>query len=305
MKVLIGTSSFGVADSAPLNRLKDAGLEPVLNPYGRKIADNELPALLSGGVVGLIAGLETLDRKVLTGSRLKVISRVGVGMSNVDLAAAADLGILVYSTPDAPTQAVAELTLGAMLSLLRQVPTMDRDMHDGKWVKRLGLQLDHRTVAIIGFGRIGRRLATLLEPFGARVLVVDPMLSETTVDGYAVLPLDEALTQADVVSVHAGGEECILDAQAFERLKDDAYVLNASRGPCVDEDALVAALDNGKVVGAWLDVFDDEPYEGPLAGYDNVILTPHIGSNTVECRVEMEAEAVENLINGLTQAGVL
>jgi D-3-phosphoglycerate dehydrogenase len=304
MKILIGTSSFGVADDAPLRTLEAAGVDVVMNPYGRKIDDAELPVLLSDDTVGIIAGLETLDRPTLSASGLRVVSRVGAGMSNVDLEAALDLGVLVYSTPDAPTEAVAELTLGAMLSLLRELPAMDRDLHAGKWVKRLGRQLDQRTVAIIGFGRVGRRLASLLALFGARVVVVAPSLEETHADGLPVLTLDNALAQADIVSVHASGDERILDERAFALMREGTLVLNAARGACVSEPALIAALDSGRVAGAWIDTFEQEPYAGPLAAYDNVLLTPHVGSNTVECRVEMEQDAVDHLLTGLAKLGL-
>ena len=305
MKVLIGTSTFGVADDAPLRRLADLGLTVVLNPYARKIAEDELSALLDEDTVGLIAGLETLDRSILTGSHLKAISRVGVGMSNVDQNAARNLGIAVYLTPDAPTQAVAELALGSLLALLRHLPEMNRDMHGHRWTKQLGLQLSDRTLAIVGFGRIGRRLASLVAAFGTRVVVVDPFVDETTSGGYPVLPLYEALEQVDVVSVHVGGDSAVLDGAAFAHLRDGSYVLNASRGGCVDEAELVKALTSGKVAGAWVDTFETEPYDGPLCDQPNVLLTPHIGSNTAEARVQMEAEAVENLVDGLKKAGVL
>ena len=304
MKILIGTSSFGVADDAPLRTLEAAGIDVVMNPYGRKIDDAELPALLSDDTVGIIAGLETLDRPTLSTSGIRVVSRVGAGMSNVDLEAARELGVLVYSTPDAPTRAVAELTLGAMLSLLRQLPPMDRDMHAGKWVRRLGRQLDQRTVAIIGFGRVGRRLASLLAPFGTRVVVVAPSLEEVHTDGLPVLTLDDALAQADIVTVHASGDERILDERAFSLLRERTLVLNAARGACISEPALIAALDSGRVAGAWIDTFEQEPYSGPLAAYDNVLLTPHVGSNTIECRVEMEQDAVDHLLTGLAKLGL-
>jgi D-3-phosphoglycerate dehydrogenase len=304
LKILIGTSSFGLADDAPLRTLAAAGIDVVMNPYGRKINDAELPALLTDDIVGLIAGLETLSRPMLSTSSVRVISRVGAGMSNVDLPAAHDLGILVYSTPDAPTQAVAELTLGAMLSLLREIPAMDRDLHAGSWVKRLGRQLDQRTVAIVGFGRVGRRVAALLAPFGTRVVVVAPSMEEANVDGLPVLTLEDALAQADIVTVHASGEEPILDEHAFALMHEGTLILNAARGGCVSEPALIAALDAGRVAGAWIDTFETEPYAGPLTAYDNVLLTPHVGSNTVECRVEMERDAVDHLLMGLAKAGL-
>jgi D-3-phosphoglycerate dehydrogenase len=148
-------------------------------------------------------------------------------------------------------------------------------------------------------------LASLLAPFGTRVIVVDPLSDETTPQGVSVMSLHDALERADVVSIHVSGDKRILGEAEFAHLKDGSYVLNASRGGCVDESALLAALVSGKVAGAWVDTFEQEPYDGPLCHHPNILLTPHIGSNTAEARVQMEAEAVENLIDGLTQAGVL
>ena len=300
-RVLIATSTFGQADATPLEMLRDAGIDAFTNPYGRKLSRSEVTQLLAEDVVGLIAGLESLDREILTASHLKVISRVGAGMSNVDQEAAGELGILVYSTPDAPTNAVAELTVGALLSLLRDIPAMDRSVHGGGWEKRLGMEVQGRTVAIVGFGRIGRRLAELLTPFGATIVAVDPRFDETAA-GYPILPLDEALRRADVVSVHVSGDECILDTRALSLMRDGGLVLNASRGGVIDEQALIGALEKGRIAGAWIDTFDEEPYTGPLRAYPQVLLTPHVGSFTAESRIQMEREAVENLINGLAQA---
>jgi len=305
LKVLVSTSSFGVADDSPLRRLVELGLTPVLNPFARTVTQAELPELLTSDTVGLIAGLEMIDRPALAASQLKVISRVGVGMSNIDQDAARDLGILVYSTPDAPTQAVAEMAMGSLLALLRRIPEMNRDMHAHRWVKQMGHQLSDCTVAIVGFGRIGQRLASLLTPFGARILVVQPGLGQVISGGLSVLPLHEALSQADVVSIHASGNALILDREAFLHLKQGSYVLSSARGGCVDEQELLKALDSGQVAGAWVDTFGVEPYEGPLCEHPRVLLTPHVGSNTVEARVRMEEGAVVNLLDGLTKAGVL
>ena len=301
-RVLIGVSSFAEADDRPLGRLRSAGLGVTPNPFGRRLTGPEVSELMASDVVGLIAGLEPLDRGVLAGSHLRVVSRVGAGLSNVDLDAARDLGIDVRSTPDAPTEAVAELTLGAALALLRGLPAMDRAMHDGRWERHLGAQLGGKTVVIVGFGRVGRRVAELLAPFGARVLVVDPNLDPSQTAGYPLLPLSEALPQAEVLTLHASGEDRLLDAAAFAAMADGVFVLNAARGGLIDEAALAAALDSGKVAGAWLDTFVDEPYAGPLRAYSNVLLTPHAGSDTRECRARMEMEAVENLLEALGKA---
>jgi len=293
-KVLIGPSSFAVLDSAPKERLIKSGFEVIDNPFKRKLTKSELIELLPG-VEGLIAGLETIDREALEKSDLKVISRCGSGLSNVDLVAAKDLGIKVCYTPFGPTTAVAELTIGAMLSLIRMIPQMDYALHRGEWSKKIGFQLEGKTVAIIGFGRIGRRVAELLLPFKVKIIVVDSFLKET-VDGYEILPLDEALPQADIITIHSSGEECILNTREFSLMETGVFLLNAARGGLISEEALLEALREGKVAGAWLDTFTNEPYSGSLCQYQNVILTPHIGSYTYECRRQMETEAVENLI---------
>lgn len=298
-KVLIGPSSFGDADPAPLRLLERAGLQVLPNPYRRRLSKEELIALLSDDVVGILAGQESLDRDVLCRSRLRVISRVGAGMSNVDVEAAHELGIEVRSTPDAPTEAVAELTLGALLSLLRNVPQMNQALHEGRWVKSIGVQLEGKTVAVVGFGRIGRRVAELLRPFRVRLLVVDPFVPAIPPGTGERVTLEEALPVADIITLHSSGEDCLLDAQAFERMKPGVFLLNAARGGLIDDVAFLRAVERGTVAGAWLDAFWEEPYKGPLCRHPNVLLTPHVGSYTAECRLRMETEAVENLLDAL------
>ena len=296
-KVLIGPSSFADADRAPLDRLISSGFQVIANPVKRKLDKSELRALLGEGPVGLIAGLEPLDRDVLTGSTLKVISRCGSGMTNVDLVAARELGIKVFNTPSAPANAVAEMTLGCLLGLLRHVTAANTSMHARAWEKRLGAELRGKTVAVVGYGRIGQQVGRLLLAFGAEVVAVDPVRPETAEARW--LPLDDALRVADVVTIHASGEECLLGAREFGLMKPGACLLNAARGGLIDEQALLEALDGGRIARAWLDTFREEPYRGPLCDYPQVMMTPHLGSYTAECRRSMEMEAVENLLRGL------
>lgn len=303
IKILIGPSSFAELDKTPLNRLKDAGCCIIDNPYKRKLTKPELLALLEDDVVGLIAGLEPLDREVMEKSHIQVVSRVGTGISNVDIEAARDLGIRVFNTPDAPTNAVAELTIGAMLSLLRMIPQMDQALHDGQWQKKVGVQLQGKTVAVIGFGRIGRRVAELLSPFGVKILVVDPYVDESACAGYRKVAIEAALSEADIVSIHSSGHDCIIGEKEFALMKKKVYLLNVARGGVVSEKSLVNAIEDGTVAGAWLDTFEEEPYKGPLCNYRNVVLTPHVGSYTAECRLQMENEAVDNLLNYLKKPG--
>lgn len=298
-KILIGPSSFAETDKTPLNRLIAAGYEVIDNPFKRKLTKNELFELLTHDVIGILAGLEPLDREVLQHSQLRVVSRVGSGMSNVDINAAKELDIAVCSTPNGPTVAVAEMTLGALLSLLRMIPLMDQALHGGKWLKKVGSQLEGKTVAIVGFGRIGRRVAELLVPFRVKLLVVDPFLTVDAVGDFIRLPLAEALPQADIVTLHSSGEECLIGEREIALMKSGVFILNVARGVLISEVALVKAIEEKKVAGAWLDTFREEPYSGPLCKFHNVVLTPHVGSYTLECRKQMETEAVDNLINVL------
>lgn len=293
-KVLLGPSSFAAGDDAPRRRLIEAGFELVENPYGRKLTKDELFELLPG-VTAILAGLEPLDAEVMERSELKVISRCGSGMSNVDLEAAKRIGVEVRNTPDAPVTAVAELTVGCLIAVLRGVGPMDRALHARGWEKRVGRQLKGATVVVVGYGRIGQATAALVRAFGATVIVVDPCRTGSC-DGSEVMPLAEALPHADAVVLHCGGEERIIGEAEIASMRRGAVICNAARGGVLDEEAVAAALASGQLGGVWLDVFSIEPYTGPLCDADNALLTPHVGSYTAECRFAMEMEAAENLI---------
>ncbi len=300
--ILIGPSTFGERDRSPLDRIAAAGFGIIENPFKRRLTRPELVELLKPNVVGLVAGLEPLDADVLRRSRLKVVSRVGSGMANVDMDAARELGISVHSTPSGPTEAVAELTVGALLALMRMVPEMDAELHAGRWAKRIGIQLEGKTVAIVGYGRIGKRVSELLEPFRVRILVVDPVAPVELNAACERKTLDEALQLADVITLHCSGEQLLLGEPQLARMRRGAILLNAARGGLVDEAALARALQEGRLGGAWLDAFENEPYAGPLTACRNAVLTPHVGSYTEECRLQMETEAVQNLLRGLAEA---
>lgn len=291
--ILIGPSSFAALDTTPLDMLKTTGAEVIDNPYKRRLTKEEILELLSQDITGLLAGLEPLDEEVLRSSNLKVISRCGSGMSNVDLKSAKSLHIEVYNTPDGPTQAVAELVVGAMLSMLRMIPFMDAQLHQGNWAKQIGRQLDGKTVTIVGFGRIGTKVAQLLSAFNVNILAVDPYLEKGAVS------LETALSKTDIITFHCSGEDKIMGAEEFDMLKEGAYILNAARGGIIDEQSLVEALESGKVAGAWIDTFVQEPYKGRLSDFKQVVLTPHVGSYTKECRLNMEMQASENLISAM------
>lgn len=300
--ILITTSTFGVMDEAPLLALRRAGYEPVLNPHGRKLTEAEGAALhREHRPVGLLAGVEPLTREVmLAGGRLRAIARCGIGMDSVDAGAAHDLGIALTNTPDAPTQAVAEITLGAILSMLRGIHNSCAGIREGRWERPMGVLLAYQTVGLLGLGRIGSRLAELLRPFGCRILGHDPYAPPP--QGVEAVGFDRLLAEADVLSVHVPYAEAtrhIVGEAAIRAMKPGAFVVNYARGGLVDEAALDAALAEGRLAGAAIDCFEREPYAGPLVDRPGAVLTGHIGSYAREGRIIQETQAVENLLASL------
>lgn len=295
--IFTSTSSF---DS---NHLFDRG-EYITksNPFGRKLTESEIIEYLDH-IDGLIAGLEPLTKKVFKASpSLKVISRVGVGMDNVDLEAAEENGIKIFNTPDAPTEAVAELTIAMMLNLLRLVSNHDRWLKDAKWKRQKGFELKGKIIGIVGYGRIGKRVVEILKIFKTKILIYDPCIEQDNEN--FVAKLEDLLPEVDILSLHipaVGGKKYFMDREELELLKDGAILLNLSRGGLINEEYLYDLLKSYKLGSAGLDVYENEPYCGKLSNLDNVLLTPHIGSFTKESRESMEKEAVENLIKGLTE----
>lgn len=298
MKFLITTSSFDL-DLPEIQSLKAAGYEPVMNPHGRRLTETEVSVLLTPEIVGMIAGVEPLTKSVLEKSaNLRVISRCGAGMDNVDLDAARARGIAVLNTPEAPAAAVAELTVGLMLGALRKIPQQDAAIRAGKWDRPMGGLLGKRTVGLIGYGRIGRRVAEIVKSFGASVLFYDPAVKEGTVS------LDILLKKSDIVSLHVpqtADTGNLMNRARIMAMKSGSILINTARGGLVDEDALAEALQAGHLAAAALDVFADEPYKGRLTGLGNVILTAHTGSYAAETRVLQEAEAARNLLTALME----
>lgn len=305
--IAIGPSSFADEDQTPMRLLEEAGCTVKDNPFKRRLTEEEIIAHLDG-VDGLIAGLEPLNRNVIASAapRLKAIARVGIGVANVDFDAAAEFGVKVSSTPEGPIRAVSELTVGALLTLCRRILPANEALHAGEWKKSIGLGLNGTKVLFIGYGRIGRHTAMLLRAFGAQILVHDPYLDPATLEhGERVVDLAEGLAEAEVISLHASGEACLLDAAAFGHMRDGVILLNSARGGLVDEQALVGALDRGQVAGVWFDAFWQEPYTGALTRYKQALLTPHVATYTRQCRLEMESQAVSNLLRDLRSNGAL
>jgi D-3-phosphoglycerate dehydrogenase len=306
-KVLITTSSFSLGNFAQAKSLHDAGISLEMNPHGRRLSEDEIAELVATDVIAILAGLEPLTDRVLSNAKsLRVIARCGTGLDSVDLQAASRLGIDVFNTPDAPTQAVAELTIAHMLNSLRHISTTDSNMRSGKWTPTMGSLLATKTVGLIGVGRIGSAVAKLAQAFGTRVIGFDPVVSSH--NSVELLSLDEVLNQADIVSLHVPINDQthhILNANTISRMKPGSIVVNVSRGGLIDESALHDALKSQHLSGAALDCFEDEPYSGPLLQLPGVHVTAHMGSYARETRDLMEVEASTNLVNGLRKRGLI
>lgn len=304
--ILFSTSTFDLDLVPGRPDLERAGIALRTNPFRRRLTEDEAIDLLADGVVGLVAGLEPLTERVLgSAPSLRAVARVGIGLDSVDLDAARRLGIEVMNTPDPPARAVAELTLGHILSLLRRISLVDRRLHAGTWEPEMGSLLSGRTVGIVGFGRIGRRLARLLEPFEVEVLVHDPAAEDVP---HERTGLDDLLSRSQVVTLHVPYEpdtHHLIDARRLGLMRPDAILVNVARGGLVDEAALAEAVGREGIAGAALDCFADEPYRGPLAGLDRVQMTAHMGTYARETRELMEREAATKLVECLRRLGAI
>ncbi|MGE0708677.1 MAG: phosphoglycerate dehydrogenase [Planctomycetota bacterium] len=295
-RVAVLTLPFGEFDPGPARALEAAGAELSWNPWGRKPTHAELVAhLAEARPEVVIASTERYDAAALDAApELRLIARTGVGLDGIDLLAARARGVAVTWTPEGPSDSAAELATGLLLALSRHVLPADRDVRAGRWARRVGWLLRERTVGIVGLGRIGSRVARILAGFGARPLAtdVDPAVVPVAAAlGVPLVPLGELLSRADAVTLHVPLTEDtydLLDARTLSLLPRGAFLVNTSRGEVVNEAALIAALDEGRLAGAALDVYTDEPYRGPLAGRDDVVLTCHMGSCTREGRRAME-----------------
>ena len=306
--IIITTSTFGKNDPAPLKILNQAGLTSILNPFGRKLTEDEVFELIQvHDPVGILAGVEPLTAKVLEAAKnLKAIARAGIGMDSIDHETARKRGISVTNTPDAPSRAVAELTVGMILSLLRSIHISDAGVKTGKWERPMGRLLHNKTVGIIGCGRVGTMVAKYLGVFECTVIGVDPFCHEHPF--MPIRPFEQVVNDADIVSLHLpfnSETHNLFDKKRIFSMKPGSYLINSSRGGLLDEGALYVALKNGHLSGAALDCFENEPYTGPLKDLTNVLLTGHIGSYAREARTTMEIQAAQNLISQLKKMEAL
>jgi glyoxylate reductase len=307
-KVLVTARAVWVSGQAAMGALTEAGFEVARSPQAGPLPEAMLIEQLSG-CDAVVGSSDPYNANVFRACpRLKVVSRCGVGIDSVDLPGATAAGVVVTNTPGAMTDAVADYTFALLLGITRRIVEGDNLMRSGGWGEYPGVLVCGKTLGLVGLGQIGQGVARRAAGFGMRILACDPPLAA---QGRQALPpdfpaveftdLDTLLAQSDFVSLHAPSlpeTRGLFDAERFARMKPTAYFINTARGALVDEPALIAALEQGQIAGAALDVYSAEPLpaDSPLRRAPRCLLTPHNAFNAAEAASAMSLQSAENVI---------
>ena len=299
-RILVTPRSVTKQGHPALKRLDASGFQVVMTTPGALPEETELLALLPG-CIGYLAGVEKISARVLEAAPgLRAIARNGVGVDNVDLAAAARLGIQVLPAAGSNARGVAELTVAFLLALARAVPFSDAQLKAGRWERRQGIELQGRTLGLVGCGNIGRMVARMARGLDMRVLAYDPCAASIACADVAFCTLEELVRETDAVSLHCSAEpgaRPLVDAAFLQKMKPGALLVNTARAGLVDAAAVRAALDSCRLAGFATDVFGQEPPgDDPLVKHSRVIATPHIGGFTAESVNRAIGAAVDNLL---------
>ena len=272
-----------------------------------KIPQNELLSKIKGYDAIIVRSATQVRKELIDASDLKVIARSGVGLDNIDVEYAKSKSIKVVNTPAASSVSVAELSIGHLFALNRFLQISTSKMKQGEWPKKEfagGRELTGKTIGVIGFGSIGRETAKRANGLMMNVIAHDPFVKENNIN-VKMVSKDELLTQSDIITLHIPfnkEEGATLSSKEFSKMKDGVILINCARGGVVDEKALLEALKSGKVSGAGIDVFENEPVteaQAELISHPNVSVTPHIGASTEEAQLRVSTEIAENVINAL------
>lgn len=304
-RVLISAAGFGRTGDAALRMLREAGCEVVCNERGVELPEQDLIAAVRNADA-IIVGTEKITAAVMNAApRLRIISRRGVGYDTVDVAAATARGIPVAITGGVLNDAVADLTMALILSVARRIPELDRMVKAGEWDRIPTTDVWGKTLGIVGLGAIGRTVARRASGFGMQLLAYDaqPDAAAASALGVALCDLNTLLEESDIVTLHVPltpTTRGLIDDASLRRMKPTAILINTSRGPVVDEEALLRALRDGRLAGAGLDVFIEEPPRNlALVQHPNVAAIPHVASHTVETLRRMELSCAEAVIAAL------
>ena len=305
LKVHITTLPFNKDNLAFLEKSFDV----TINPLGRKIKNEEVYEQVHKADY-IIAGTEKYNQELLSKLvNLKGISRVGIGIDNIDLDIAAKNNIKIFNTPEEPAKGVAELTLAFILNLLREISSHQLNLNQGNWEKTLGKSLNEATISLIGGGRVAKNVSKFLLSAGVKKIKVFDILDLSTDpdwkhESISICGFEECLSNSDIVSLHVPMNEenkNMISKKELLVMGKNSYLINVSRGGLINEEDLYEALNSNLIKGAALDVFATEPYEGKLLDCKNLIATPHVASSTEYVRDQMERRACENLINLLDE----
>lgn len=284
--------------------LRDAGYEVVIGRPGEQPTEEELTSLLPG-CVGFLAGVEQISARALAAAdSLVAISRNGVGVDNIDEEAARKAGIEILTTPGANSQAVSELALGLIFALARAIPASSQALKAGEWKRFRGLELASAALGVVGCGAIGRRVAESAACLGMRVLGYDPYpAAGFAPEGFQWVDLPTAISSSHVVSLHCPPQgRPVLDSASISSMMDGAYLVNTARAGLVDTEAVLSALDNGRLSGYAFDVYDQEPpADRRLVEHPRTVCTPHIGGYTEQSVTRAATQAAENLLRALEE----
>ncbi len=290
-----------------MKRLQDKGFEVVYTTAGATPGESELIDRVKG-CVGWLAGVEKVTPAVIDAAdALKVISRNGVGVDNLPLERVKERGIKVVVAEGANSAGVAELTIGLMFASLRHIPAADAGIKAGQWPRKQGIEIRNRAVGVVGAGAIGREVCRLVVALGASVLAFDPMKPQgLPAERFRWAEIDEVIGQADVVTLHCPAPRDgshLVDAAFLGKMRKGAFLINTARAALIDEAAVLAALEDGRLAGYATDVFPEEPPKSlALAQHPNTIATSHIGGFTQESVTRAVEVAVENLLVALGKA---
>jgi D-3-phosphoglycerate dehydrogenase len=300
-RVLVTTCPFGELDRDPIQLLETEKIPFTPNPFNRRFREEELAEMIEP-YEALIAGTEAITEKVLDRAKnLRLIARVGIGLDSVDLKAAKARGIAITYTPAAPSPAVAELTVGQMLALLRHTSIADKEVRDGGWKRHIGRRLGLLTVGVIGVGRIGRRVIQHIKGWSPQILAHD-LVEDHNFSGMTNCTwtdLETIYRLADIITLHVPltrRTRGMISDKQLAMMKPDAILINTARGELIDEAALARALRARPQFSAAIDVFEEEPYRGELTSLSNIVLSAHMGSATRDCRLRMELEAAQEIV---------
>lgn len=289
MKVLVTATNYSKYCQAGKKILENAGCKIIENPHGRPYTFDELKEIVED-IDGVVVGVDDWNEDVFKlAPKLKGMARFGVGVDNIDLNAAKEHGIIVCNSPGINSSAVAEQAVALMLSLIRNIPEMNRAVRKGEWPRPMFHELKSRTIGFLGFGAIARNVAQRLAGFGPEMIAYDKYPNQEAADklGVRLVSQEEVLKESDIISIHLPATDetkHLINKETIQQMKDGVYIVNTARGSIVNEADMAGALESGKAAGFGTDVFEHEPIDlsGPLFKYDNYIATPHVSAETFE-----------------------